>query len=57
MGRSRDTYGACRACAELRAEGLRIGKKRVHGLMKAACLKGVSRRKRPSTTARRAGGG
>ncbi|WP_423825059.1 DDE-type integrase/transposase/recombinase [Salinibacter ruber] len=56
MGRSRGPYGDCRACAELRAEGIRVGKKRAHGLMKAACLKGVSRRKRPSTTILRAGG-
>ena len=53
--RSRGTYGACRVHAELQAEGIRVGKKRVARLMKAAGLKGVSRRKRPSTTVRRAG--
>ncbi len=53
--RSRGTYGACRACAELRAEDIRVGKKRVARLMKEAGLRGVSRRKRPSTTVRRAG--
>ncbi|WP_259073773.1 IS3 family transposase [Salinibacter ruber] len=50
--RSRGTYGACRVHAELQAEGIRIGKKRVARLMKEAGLRGVSRRKRPSTTVR-----
>jgi len=50
--RSRGTYGARRVHAELRAESIRIGKKRAHGLMKAAGLKGVSRRRRPATTIR-----
>jgi putative transposase len=49
---SRGTYGSPRACAALQNEGIRVGKKRAHGLMKAAGLKGVSRRKRPSTTVR-----
>jgi len=50
--RSRGTYGACRVHAELRAEGIRIGKKRVARLMKETGLRGVSRRKRTSTTVR-----
>ena len=48
--RSRGTYGSPRVHAALRGEGIRVGKKRVSRLMKAAGLKGVSRRKRPSTT-------
>jgi len=48
--RSRGTYGSPRVHAALRDEGIRVGKKRVARLMKAAGLKDVSRRKRPSTT-------
>jgi putative transposase len=48
--RSRGTYGSPRVHAALRNEGIRVGKKRVARLMKAADLKGASRRKRPSTT-------
>lgn len=51
--RSRGTYGAPRVHAALRDEDIRVGKKRVARLMKAAGLKGVSRRKRPSTTIRK----
>ena len=47
---SRGTYGAPRVHAALHGEGIRVGKKRVARLMKAAGLRGVSRRKRPSTT-------
>jgi putative transposase len=47
---SRGTYGSPRAYAALQAEGIRVGKKRVARLMKEADLRGVSRRKRPSTT-------
>ncbi|WP_431768793.1 IS3 family transposase [Salinibacter sp.] len=50
---SRGTYGRPRIRAALQAEGIRIGKERVARLMKAAGLKGVSRRKRPSTTIRK----
>jgi putative transposase len=50
--RSRGTYGSPRVHAALQDEGIRVGKKRVARLMKAAGLKGVSRRKRPSTTIR-----
>jgi putative transposase len=50
--RSRETYGAPRVHAELRDEGVRVGKKRVARLMRAAGLQGVSRRKRTRTTVR-----
>ena len=50
--RSRGTYGSPRVHATLRDEGIRIGKKRVARLMKEAGLRGVSRRKRTSTTTR-----
>ena len=50
--RSRGTYGAPRVHAALRSEGIRVGKKRVARLMKEAGLRGVSRRKRLSTTVR-----
>jgi putative transposase len=52
---SRGTYGAPRVHAELRADGIRIGKKRVARLMRDADLRGVSRRKRPATTIRSPG--
>jgi len=51
---SRGTYGAPRVHAALQAEGIRVGKKRVARLMKAAGLVGVSRRKGPVTTIRAA---
>jgi len=50
--RSRGTYGAPRIHAELADEGVRVGRKRVARLMKAAHLQGISRRKRPRTTLR-----
>jgi putative transposase len=50
--RSRETYGAPRVHRELRAEGTRIGRKRVARLMKEAALAGVSRRKSTITTRR-----
>jgi putative transposase len=50
--RSRGIYGSPRVHAALQDEGIRVGKKRVARLMKAAGLKGVSRQKRPSTTIR-----
>jgi putative transposase len=50
--RSRGTYGSPRIHAALQVEGVRVGKKRVARLMKAAGLRGVSRRKSPSTTVR-----
>jgi putative transposase len=50
---SRGTYGAPRIHAELAARGIRIGRKRVARVMRAAGLSGVSRRKGPRTTQRR----
>jgi putative transposase len=43
---SRGTYGAPRVHAELKAEGVDIGKKRVARLMRTAAIAGVSRRRR-----------
>jgi len=40
---SRGTYGAPRIHAELEAEGIQVGRKRVARLMRAAGLVGVSR--------------
>jgi putative transposase len=50
--RSRATYGAPRIHAELRARGIRVGCKRVARLMRAARLRGVSRRNWTTTTMR-----
>jgi putative transposase len=50
--KSRGTYGSPRVHAALQGEGIRVGEKRVARLMKAAGLRGASRRKRPSTTIR-----
>ncbi len=50
--RSRGTYGAPRIHAELAANGVQVGRKRVARLMKAAGLRGVSRRKYVVTTQR-----
>ena len=49
---SKETYGAPRIHAELADNGLSVGRKRVERLMKAAGLRGVSRRKFVSTTVR-----
>jgi putative transposase len=49
---SRATYGAPRVHAELAARGLRVGRKRVARLMRAAGVHGVSRRKQFVTTRR-----
>ena len=46
------TYGAPRIHAELRAQGTRVGRKRVARLMRGAGLQGVSRRPAPKTTTR-----
>ena len=50
--RSRGTYGAPRIHAEMAAEGVRVGRKRVARLMRTTGLAGISRRKRPKTTVR-----
>ena len=50
--RSRGTYGAPRVHAELAAEGVRVGRKRVARLMKEANIVGVHRRRRVTTTRR-----
>jgi putative transposase len=50
--RSRATYGAPRIHAELKEQGIRVGCKRVARLMRAAELKGVSRRNWLITTVR-----
>ena len=53
---SRGVYGAPRIHAELRLEhGIRVGRKRVARLMKAAGISGVRPRKRWRTTIRVAG--
>ena len=49
---SSETYGAPRIHAELIDDGIRVGRKRVERLMKAAGLAGVSRRKSARTTVR-----
>jgi len=49
---SRGTYGVPRVHAELAADGVHIGRKRVARLMRAAGVQGVSRRKRRGTTRR-----
>ena len=49
---SRETYGAPRIHAELRAQGERVGRKRIARLMRQAGLQGVSRRGRRRTTLR-----
>lgn len=51
---SRGTYGAPRIHRDLRAAGVRVGRKRVARLLKQAGLRGVSRRKWPVTTVRAA---
>jgi putative transposase len=43
--RSRATYGAPRIQVELKEQGIRVGRKRVARLLRAAGLAGVSRRR------------
>jgi putative transposase len=50
--RARGTYGVPRIHAELAADGIHVGKKRVARLMRAASLEGVSRRRKKFTTVR-----
>ena len=50
--RSRATYGMPRVQAELSERGIQVGGKRVARLMRAAGLRGVSRRKWVTTTVR-----
>ena len=49
---SRGTYGAPRVHAELAAQGVHVGRKRVARLMRAARVQGVSRRTWVTTTTR-----
>lgn len=49
---SRGTYGARRVHAELRRQGIRVGRKRVERLMRAAGLAGYQRRRKGKTTFR-----
>ena len=49
---SQETYGAPRIYAELVDEGIRVSRKRVERLMRAAAIVGVSRRKAARTTFR-----
>ena len=48
--RSRGTYGVPRIHAELAAEGVAVGRKRVARLMRQAGIQGVHRRRKVSTT-------
>ena len=50
--RSRGTYGAPRVHAELAAEGVAVGRKRVARLMRQARIEGVPRRRKVATTRR-----
>ena len=52
--RSRGTYGAPRVRAELAAEGVCVGRKRVARLMRQARIQGVHRRRKITTTRRNA---
>ncbi len=50
--KSRDSYGARRVHLELREEGIRVGRKRVERLMRAAELSGYVKRRKGTTTIR-----
>ena len=49
---SRGTYGVPRIHAELAADGVAVGRKRVSRLMRRAGIEGISRRRRAWTTRR-----
>jgi len=49
---ARGTYGVPRIHAELSADGVRVGRKRISRLMRRAGIEGVSRRRRAWTTKR-----
>ena len=49
---SHGTYGAPRVHAELKADGLSVGRKRVSRLMRVAGIAGVSRRRSPGSSVR-----
>jgi HTH-like domain len=51
---SHGTYGAPRVHAELKADGLSVGRKRIARLMRAAGITGVSRRRSTPVTTRQA---
>jgi putative transposase len=50
--RSRGTYGAPRVHADLAAQGVHVGRKRIARLMQKACVAGISRRRHVWTTRR-----
>lgn len=49
---SKGTYGSPRIHADLLDDGIKVGRKRVERLMKAAGLRGASKRKHVTTTVR-----